>query len=271
MNDPDAAGATVFDDRLAEFARWQDSPWGRLRYTVAAANLARHLHSEPQSILDLGGGNGREAVMLAEHGHHVTIADISEPSLTQARRHAADRGVADRITTRVCDICTVAEEFGPSTMDAVLVHNVLQYLPDTIDTATTLTGLTTLVRPGGLISLLAPNADADPILTALRTLDLDEALRQLNSPTRYSGAYQTRTRACRAADMTTILGRAGIPEIHHYGIRAVCDAITDDDLKTDPDFYHKLERLELAMTDRSPYRDTARFFQLIAEKPAEPT
>lgn len=268
MNDPHAPVATVFDDRLAEFERWQDSPWGRLRYRVAAVNLARHIRSAPQAILDVGGGNGREAVMLAEQGHHVTIADISETSLTQARRHAANRGVADRITTRIVDITAVAEEFGRSGMDAVLVHNVLQYLPETTDTDTILTGLTTVVRPGGVISVLAPNADADPILTALRTLDLDEALRLLDSPTRYSGAYQAQTRACRAAGITAVLRRAGARRIDHYGIRAVCDAITDDDRKSDPEFYDKLERLELAMTDRAPYRDTARFFQLIAEVPA---
>jgi hypothetical protein len=59
-----------------------------------------------------------------------------------------------------------------------------------------------------------------------------------------------------------------VRKIHHYGIRAICDAITDD-RKSEPEFYDKLECLELVMTDRAPYRDTARFFQLIAETPAE--
>ncbi|MFR9773796.1 methyltransferase domain-containing protein [Nocardia sp. SC052] len=85
--------ADVFDDKFDEFARWQASPWGRLRYTTAAANLTAHLPAGPLDILDVGGGNGLDALELAARGHHVTIADISEQSLAEARAAAAHRGL----------------------------------------------------------------------------------------------------------------------------------------------------------------------------------
>ncbi|MEW1737984.1 methyltransferase domain-containing protein [Nocardia beijingensis] len=44
-----------------------------------------HLPAGPLEILDVGGGNGLDARELAARGHHVTIADISEQSLAEAR------------------------------------------------------------------------------------------------------------------------------------------------------------------------------------------
>ncbi|MFE9555012.1 hypothetical protein ACFYOD_16220 [Streptomyces sp. NPDC006703] len=32
-----------FNTAMAAWQQWQEAPWGRLRYTVAEANLARHL------------------------------------------------------------------------------------------------------------------------------------------------------------------------------------------------------------------------------------
>lgn len=45
------------------------------------------------TILDVGGGSGRNAVWLARRGHRVTIADISEEGLKLARGAAEEAGV----------------------------------------------------------------------------------------------------------------------------------------------------------------------------------
>ncbi|BCK53985.1 MULTISPECIES: class I SAM-dependent methyltransferase [Nocardia] len=254
----------MFDDKLGEFQQWQASPWGRLRYTVAMANLVRHLPAERGlEILDVGGGNGVEAVELARRGHHVTIADPSPQSLAEANTIASERGVRDHITTYPADIDSLGATLGTDGFDVVLLHNVLQYLPERERTATMLADQ---LRPAGVLSLIAPNADTDPLLSAVRGLDLDEALWLLDSPTRYSGAYDTRTHACYADRVAADLRTAELSVIGRYGIRCVCDLIVDDSRKSDPDFYSKLERLELTLSHRAPYTHTARFFHLIAAR-----
>nr|WP_232005895.1 class I SAM-dependent methyltransferase [Mycobacterium sp. 852013-50091_SCH5140682] len=47
--------------------------------------------------LDLGCGEGGDAVWLAERGWQVTAADVSETALQRAAAEAATRGVSDRI------------------------------------------------------------------------------------------------------------------------------------------------------------------------------
>ena len=42
--------------------------------------------------------------------------------------------------------------------------------------------------------------------------------------------------------------------------------LVDNALKTDPEFYAQLERLEIALSDRYPYYLAARYFQVVARK-----
>lgn len=61
----------------------------------------------PGTALDLGCGEGADAVWLATHGWRVTGADISATALDRAAAHAAAAGVTDRTTWE-------RHELGPS-------------------------------------------------------------------------------------------------------------------------------------------------------------
>ncbi|GGK32527.1 class I SAM-dependent methyltransferase [Nocardia camponoti] len=254
MND-----AGMFDQGLTALREWQTTPWGRLRYATAAANLANHLTDTGLSVLDIGGGNGLDAIELAALGHHVTLVDPSEASLAEAHALAAERGVA--IDSRCLGLDDLGTQLDASSFDVVLCHNVLQYVPDLKRAIAALRGP---LRAGGLLSVIAPNADADPLIAAVRSHDFDGAVTQLAAPTRFTAMYETATRACYPDRITTDLAEVGLPVVRRYGIRSVCDLLVDDEAKFDPDFYDRLERLELALADRAPYLYTARFFHLIA-------
>ncbi|MET8336319.1 hypothetical protein ABZV14_17215 [Streptosporangium canum] len=48
-----------FTTAMTTWQEWQDAPWGRLRYSIAEANLLRHLDGlggEPLRTLDLRTG-----------------------------------------------------------------------------------------------------------------------------------------------------------------------------------------------------------------------
>lgn len=53
----------------------------------------------PGTALDLGCGEGGDAVWLALRGWRVTAVDVSPTALRRAAEHAADAGVGDRVTT----------------------------------------------------------------------------------------------------------------------------------------------------------------------------
>jgi SAM-dependent methyltransferase len=58
----------------------------------------------PGTALDLGCGEGGDAVWLALRGWQVTAVDVSPTALQRAAEHAEDAGVADRVRTERHDL-----------------------------------------------------------------------------------------------------------------------------------------------------------------------
>lgn len=252
-----------FDTRLDAFRQWQASPWGRLRYLLVEANLARHLADGPQRILDVAGGNGEDAVRLAARGHEVTVLDPAGAMLSGAKERAEAADVADRLHVVQATAQDAPELFGTDDFDVVLCHNLLQYVTDR---PAMLAAITAPLRENGLLSVLAPNAESDPLRTAVRGLDPRKALRELDSDLSYVDLLDAEVPACTAAETTGYLAELGFGLVTRYGVRCVCDYIADEEIKRDPAFFADLERLELALSDRMPYLLTARFFHLVAQR-----
>lgn len=228
---------------MTTWEEWQESPWGRLRYALALANLRRHV-APGSRILDIGGGDGADALALSELGHDVTVVDNSAEMLEVAR----SRGLN-------CVLASVWElpDLGP--FDVVLCHNLVQYEPGCLPAALA------PLRPGGLLSVMAINRHSAPLVTAVRSLDLPGALKALDSSTAHTETFDKEIRLFTYAEIAAQLDECSI--LGHYGIRSVCDYITDDDLKHGS--YEALEELELALTAREPYMHIARLFQVIAQ------
>jgi 2-polyprenyl-3-methyl-5-hydroxy-6-metoxy-1,4-benzoquinol methylase len=75
-----------WDERYAEHEQiWSGQPNGAL--VAEVAELA------PGRVLDVGCGEGTDAVWLARRGWQVTALDVSSVALDRARRHADDAGV----------------------------------------------------------------------------------------------------------------------------------------------------------------------------------
>ncbi|MFI8963005.1 methyltransferase domain-containing protein [Streptomyces sp. NPDC053493] len=256
--------ARTFDTAVAAWQDWQEAPWGRLRYAVAEAGLARHLDAVgagPLRVLDLGGGDGGDAVRLAGRGHHVTVVDYAPAMLETAARRAAAAGVADRITCVEADIAALPMELTDGAFDVVLCHGVLPYSPDARATLRVALGA---ARAGGIVSVIAMNRHSEPLRAAVRTMDPDAVLAALDADHVRTDLFDTELRLHTAEELTATLRALGCAEVHHYGIRVFCDYIPDDTVKHDPDYYARLERLEIATAGRAPHKHTARLLHLIA-------
>ncbi|MDT7726287.1 MAG: hypothetical protein QOI21_2863 [Actinomycetota bacterium] len=241
---------------------WQESPWGRLRYSLALANLLRHIDDAPLRVLDVGGGNGGDAVELARLGHHVTIVDSSAEMLAGAVERATEAEVV--LETVEADAFELPPAVAAGEFDVVLCHNLVQYLDD-------VTGLFQVLlaasKAGGVLSIIAMNHHSEPMIQAVRELDLDAALAALDTDQATAMLFDKPITLHTAGGLTLKLAELGCVVTGHYGIRAVCDYIVDNDIKRDPEFFAKLETFEHAVTDRAPYKHTARNFQLTALKP----
>jgi S-adenosylmethionine-dependent methyltransferase len=236
-----------FDTRLDLF---QQRPLERLRYTVTETNLLRHLDPAPQRVLDVAGGNGAEAVGLAARGHAVTVLDPAGAMLHLAMETAENEGVVDRLNVVQAGALDAPELFAGDEFDLVLCHNLLHYVDDPREV---LSAVSAPLRAGGLLSVLGPNADFEPVHAAVRGLDPDEAMRVLSDNEQP------------VAELVALLAELGFTEVVRYGVRCVADLV-DAERVDDPAFLADLTRLEVAMADRMPQLLTARYFHLIARR-----
>jgi S-adenosylmethionine-dependent methyltransferase len=233
------------DARLDLF---QQRPLDRLRYTVTEANLLRHTDSGPQRVLDVAGGNGVEAVRLAALGHEVTVLDPAGAMLSTAIETADAVGVADRLHVVQASALDAPEVFAGHEFDLVLCHNLLHVVEEHREV---LSAVIAPLREGGLLSVLGPNADFEPLRAAVHAGDPRQARRAL--------AHEATV-----GDIVALLAELGVEEVVRYGVRCVSDLLPSVD--SDPVFLRELERLELAMADRMPQLLTARYFHLVARR-----
>ncbi|MFK8851019.1 methyltransferase domain-containing protein [Streptomyces sp. Ac-502] len=255
-----------FDAAMSAWREWQEAPWGRLRYTIAEANLVRHFDEpadSPLRVLDLAGGDGGDALRLAARGHHVTIVDYTPAMLTTAAERADAAGLTDLIACVEADVNALPAEVADGEFDVVLCHSLLQYVDDVRHT---LAASLAPLRSGGLFSAMAINRHSVPLTVAVREMDLAAAVAALDTDQARTQMFDSALTLRTAEEIARHLSDLGCQDLHHYGIRSVCDYITDDARKRDPAFYEDLERLELALTGRHPYMHTARLFQLVGRK-----
>jgi len=146
---------------LAGAPRWVDG-LGRLsnvvRQRLVTAQLSQVMVGRivsPARVLDVGCGQGTQALALARAGHQVTGLDISDELLTRFAEVLASEPapVRERVQL-VLGSGQAAAELTPGPFDVILCHGVLMYLADI---GPMLTALTSVAAPAAVLSLLVRN------------------------------------------------------------------------------------------------------------------
>ncbi|MCP4429989.1 MAG: methyltransferase domain-containing protein, partial [Gammaproteobacteria bacterium] len=206
-----------FDAGLERWKSDQNTPWKRFAYQLVENNLKQHISvdSPPLTILDAGGGNGLDSLALARMNHRVHIVDHSEQMLSEANTNAALAGVSARIKTHAIDILAISRKFENSSFDVVLCHNVIQFMDDLEPLLET---LYKVIRPGGFLSLITLNQNAQLYHAAYQQHDLDAAYRGLSDSLQNNSIFDVDMHAYQADELIQWLELQGYTFEKHYGI-----------------------------------------------------
>lgn len=149
------------DNELAQHWEARYGEKDRIWSGAPNASLVSVLETLPAgTAIDLGAGEGGDALWLAERGWRVTAYDISTTALSRLDQAAADRNLADRITTVAGDLADAPIEGTVDLVTASFLHSTVQ-----IPRTQILRRFAAVVNPGGHLFVLghaAPPRWASP-------------------------------------------------------------------------------------------------------------
>ncbi|MEU1406183.1 methyltransferase domain-containing protein [Streptomyces sp. NPDC005728] len=208
-------------------------------------------------VLDVGMGQGTQALRLARLGHQVTGVEQDTTMIAAAREALAGEpeGIRERVRLVQGDGRDTGVHFLPGSFDVVLCHGVLMYVeePDPL-----VAGLARMLAPGGLLSLLVRNGDALAMRPGLSG-DWAGTLAAFDT-TAYRNRLGLDVRADRLSALTATLAGIAAPLHAWYGVRVFTDTAADD-AGTPADLETLLAAEERAgRTD--PYRGVAALLHL---------
>jgi ubiquinone/menaquinone biosynthesis C-methylase UbiE len=229
---------------------------GSTRSAVVWTGLEQVLQGEPRDVLDIGGGTGGLAVRVGRLGHRVTVVDPSPDALAALDRRAREHDVA--VTGRQGDLSSLLDVVGPGSADVVLCHGVLEVVDDPVAALAT---LARVVRPGGVLSLLAAQRHAAVVARAMAG-HFQQALALLDAqaPQGRSGRRYTHD------ELTTLVADAGFVVDEVHAIRVFTDLVPGSLLDLESGASAALVELEQAVSTRPEYLPLATQVHLLAHR-----
>lgn len=241
---------------------------GKLRDAVRQSLVAHQLDEQITArfpvgkrlrVLDVGLGQGAQALRLARLGHEVTGLEADPTMLAAARTALAEEpeGIRARVRLLAGDGRETGALFAPGSFDVVLCHGVLMYLQEP---GPTLAGLARVLAPGGLLSLLVRNADALAMRPG-QSGDWATALDAFDEPA-YTNRLGLAVRADHLGSLTASLAGIGAPLERWYGVRVFTDLAADDAEPPEGEEWQRLLAAEERAGKTDPYRAVAALLHL---------
>jgi SAM-dependent methyltransferase len=223
--------------------------WGTLREVVSARSA--QTGRDRLDVVDVGGGTGGYAVPLAGLGHNVTVIDPSPDSLAAAQRRAAEAGVPLRAVQG--DVSDLGGAAGQAGADVVLCHSVLEYV-DSPQAA--MAAVAAILRPGGVVSVLAASAVAAVIHRALAGR-FDEARRLIAAVDQGAAGQDGMLRRFTLPAVAGLIEQAGLRPGPGHGVRVFTDLVPSMLSDADPGAAGALLALEEAASAHPAFRGMA--------------
>ena len=214
-------------DRFAAAVAVWRTGLGKVRDAVRQELVARQLAAylppattAAQAVLEVGCGQGTQAIVLARRGYQVTRVDVSEELLQVARTAtSAEPGeVRGRLQFEQADLLELGARY-EGRFEVVCCHGVLMYIPSLAAGVAAAVGA---ARPGGVLSLLTSNR-AGIAMRAGMIGDWEGALAGFDARLYRNRLGLDQVRADDPAEVAGALAAAGAVPLEWYGVRLFSD------------------------------------------------
>lgn len=232
---------------LEKYREMLKQPWGKIMYQLIFAQLG---DIRDQRVLDFGAGFGITASHLAKNNQVTAI----EPN--------ADLLYGNETTsyTKLLGSLDVLKTLDDNSFDLIICHNVLEYIPLN-QHASYLTELERLLVDGGRLSLIKHNDVGKVIHETVFNNDIPTALDLLAGHGNYKSVAFSQGKSYSLEELSK---NTNLKIIGYKEIRTLY-ALQPNSFKTEDNWLDNLIQIELAICDKSPYKDIAFFHHVSLE------
>lgn len=241
-----------FDDRALHLQKnIYGSDKGKLRLLILQRDLQNVVESQsPLSVLDAGCGMGLMSQWFAEKGHRVLACDSAQVMVEAAQKRMHDLPHVDCQQINIQSLPHVA-------YDVVLCHAVLEWVADQ---EKLLDKLSTLVKPGGYLSLMFYNAWAREMAQLVYGnfdyIERNYQVRQRVKLSPHRPAFPDKVEAQ--------LNQRGVNVLSRSGIRIFYDIIRNK--AHYQAFADEIIRHELRISQTAPYWQMGRYVHFLCRR-----
>ena len=236
-----------------------DSPKGQIRLNILWRDLVEQIpeiETGGLSILDAGAGQGNFALQLAKKNHQLTLCDLSNNMLQDAKKLFAENDL-EKDTHFIHAPVQELSEHITEQYDVVLFHAVLEWL---VEPKETLKQLLKFIKPGGYLSLMFYSRTG-LIYQNLTRGNFDNIL---NNSLSGEGKSLTPTNPQNPDDVYRWLNDLKLNAVLRSGVRVFYDGISRERRKQISD--EELFELEKQFSRKEPYCSLARYIHVLCHK-----
>jgi SAM-dependent methyltransferase len=229
-----------FQTGANRYARYLETPEGRLRSDLAFANLRDFIPTQSKDVLcalDIGSGTGGTAVRVAQLGVQVTLLDSSEEMLGIAKHAAQQAGV-------------------------ILCHNLLEYVDD--PGSILRAGARALRDSSSIFSVLVRNQAGEVLKAAILAGDLSASEKSLTEECGKESLFGGRVKLFTSDSLRPMLKVGSLEVIAERGVRVVADYLPPSVSRNAE--YDRIFGLERELGSRPEFAAVARYIQYLARR-----
>jgi 2-polyprenyl-3-methyl-5-hydroxy-6-metoxy-1,4-benzoquinol methylase len=122
---------------------------GRLEYDICKSIILGYLNKSDR-ILDLGGGAGKYSIELAKQGYNVTLADLSERLLEQARTYVEENDIPSLQSYDAVNAIDLSR-YNDNSFDVIILFGPMYHLLDSDERNKCVSEVYRVLKPNGII------------------------------------------------------------------------------------------------------------------------
>ena len=236
------------------FKEVDQTPWGALFYKLLWYQLNPYVH-KGSTILDFGSGFGKTADHLAQ------VADVTayEPDQEMLKI----RYLSANYQQLSGDFTTFTNQVKNKKFNLILIHNVLEYVPDV---EKTVSALIPFLERNGILSIVKHNQLGHVFSRAVLNNDPKNALLKYQGAVAKSKNFGS-INVYSNQQLIAILKKNGLSIESIKGIRTVFGLSNNNQIKEEASWQDNMFKLELKIADDPIAKQVAFFNHVIAKKP----